>query len=90
MPGDVNGTIDAAAHNRGETQGSALVSFTTNRDTAEYYATLGGHRPGLVLSTTQEELSHQGYEFFSSPEQHMESEVLVRGPVSGLNVESVP
>lgn len=82
-PGDVLGHNDGLAHARGATTGSMLTSWTTDRAIAERFAS-DPTGIGVILRTTREQQAHR---ITPGPDDYGESEVLIRGVVSGTQVE---
>lgn len=83
-PGDILGHADAEAHAAGLTEDSRLISWTTDKSVALRFMMNGDENYGVVLESTLEE---QAGKIVPGPDILGESEVLVRGIVSGAEVE---
>jgi YD repeat-containing protein len=90
-PGDILGHSDGRAHALGMTEDSNLTSWTTDRSVAERFASDGSGQGvatpggrGVIMSTTMEEHADR---IVPGPDVLGESEVLLRGIVSDVNVE---
>ena len=82
MPGDLLGHRDGVLHSAGMTENSVLTSWTTDRALAERFATNGATGRGVILETTLEQQAHRTVQGLDLGE----SEVLVRGIVTGCRV----
>lgn len=86
-PGDILGHEDALLHTAGSTGGSRMTSWTTDPKVAQRFATNDGTVPGVILKTTLEEHAHKVVP--NEIRVGDESEVLIRGIVSGAEVTKV-
>ena len=80
-PGDILGHTDGVAHNAGLTEDSNLTSWTTDYETAAQFAS--DRSCGVILEIDRDAVRHRET---PSPDKFDESEVLVRGLVSGARV----
>jgi len=86
VPGNVNGAVTPKQHNAGGYSGqSPYTSWTTRKQTAEYYARRYTGGLGVILTKTVART-----DLVASPDRAQEGEVLLRGPVLGCQVEEVP
>lgn len=86
MPGDLMGHSDGVLHSAGMTENSILTSWTTDRAVAQRFATNGTSGRGVILETTLEQQAHRTVQGLDLGE----SEVLLRGIVTGCRVSGCP